>query len=42
MDSAGGTHGNLLELVAELDDGGAAELARLVHRQDTVLKVVQL
>ena len=36
------THGNLLELVSELDDGRSAELSALVHAQHTVFQVVKL
>lgn len=36
------THGDLLEVVTELDDGSSTEFSRLVHCQNTVFQVVQL
>lgn len=36
------THGDLLELVSELDNGRSTKLSGFVHAQHTVLQVVQL
>jgi hypothetical protein len=35
------TYSDLLEVVAELDDGCSTELSGSVHCQDTVLQVVE-
>jgi hypothetical protein len=36
------THGNLFELVTQLDNRSSAKLSRLVHCEDTVLESVKL